>query len=341
MSLLFFDGFESYATADILKDYTSQTGSVAIDATGGRRGGGAFNGPNNASTAANIVKALGVASSTIAIGFAFNPSSAPNTARNIARLLDSGSNQLEIKYNTDATLSISRNGTVLGTSAATVDVDSYQYLELKATIHDTTGSYELRKNGVNILSATNVDTKNTANASVNQVSIGMDGNSLNTITWKYDDFYVLNTSGSSNNDFLGDIRVDAIYPNADGTHTDWTPSTGTDHYTLVDDITPNTSDYVSSGTAGQKDSFNMASPPALASEVIFGVRVKVAALKDDAGSRSIKVGVRSGTTESVSAAQALSTSQLYYSSIHEVDPDTGTAWTPSGIDNLQALIEAV
>lgn len=340
MSLLFFDGFETYATADILKEWSDSTGTVAINASGGRRGGGALYAPDNTSLTSNVTKVLASAVSTIVIGFAFNPSSTPTLARNLARLRDGASNQLEIKFNTNATLSISRNGTVLGTSVATVDVASDQYLELKATIHDTAGSFELRKNGVNILSASGVDTKNTTNASVSQVSFGTDGNPGSS-TWKYDDLYILDTSGSSNNDFLGDIRIDAIYPNADGNYTDWTPSAGTDHYALVDEATPNTTDYVSSSTAGQKDSFAMASPPVLASELIFGVRVKVAALKDDAGERSIKVGVRSGVTDSVSADQALSTSQLYYSNIHETDPDTGVAWTPAGIDGMQALIEAV
>lgn len=340
MSLLFFDGFESYATADILKEWTSQNGSPTVDATGGRRGGGCLS-STTTSAATNVVKTLAASVSTFVAGFAFNPSASGAFGRSIAKFMDSGSNQLEIRLNSDATLSVTRNSIVLGTSTATVNYNSDQYIEFKATIHDTAGTYELRLNGVNILSGSGVDTKNTANASINQIMIGVDGNPGSSITWKYDDFYILDTSGATNNNFLGDVRIDAVYPNADGTHTDWTPSTGTDHYALVDEATPNTTDYVSSSTAGQKDSFNMASPPVLASEVIFGVRVKVAALKDDAGSRSIKVGVRSGTAESVSTAQALSTSQLYYSNIHEVDPDTGVAWTPSGIDNLQALVEAV
>ena len=152
---------------------------------------------------------------------------------------------------------------------------------------------------------------------------------------------MLDTTGSApNNDFLGDVRIDAVYPTADGTYTAWTPSTGTSHYALVDETTPNTTDYNSSNTIGQKDSYVMGNPPSLASQIIYGVRVKVAAQKDDAGSRSMKVGVRSGTTDSLSAAQALGTSQLYYTNIHEVDPGTGASWTPSGVDNMEVVIES-
>ncbi len=338
MSLIFFDGFETYATADILKEWTSQAGSPAINATGGRRGGSTLS-CSASGSAVNVIKTLSTAHATVVIGFSFNPSALPGVARSIARLLDAGALQIEIKLNTDGTLAITRNGAILGTTSSAVNTNADQYLELKVTIHDTAGAFELRLNGVNILSATNVDTKNTSNASINQVSLGVDGNPGAIINWKYDDFYILNTAGAMINDFLGDIRIDALYPNADGHYKEWTPNTGTDHYALVDDATPNTSDYNASGTVGQKDSYAMTSPPALTSQVIFAVKTKVAALKDDTGARSIKVGLRSGAVDSVGIAQTLSTSQLYYSHIHEADPATGSAWLPAAVESLEALVE--
>lgn len=338
MSLVFYDGFETYATADISMDWTLQVGTVAINATAGRRGGGGLLAPNNSNSASNVTKTLSASIASVVVGFAFKYFSASTSNLTILRLLDAGTLQLEIRLNIDGTLSITRNGTVLGTSSVSLNSGSYRYLELKATIHDTLGSYELRLGGVNILSATNVDTKNTANASINQVSFGM-LNASAFVTWTFDDLYILDTSGATNNDFLGDVRIDAIYPTADGNYKQWTPSTGVDHFALVDEATPNTTDYVSDGTPGNKDSFVMSNPPALASQAIYGVKVKVAAAKDDAGARSLKVGVRSGAVDSVSAAKALSTSQVYYSNIHEVDPATGLAWLPAAVDALEALIE--
>lgn len=339
MALLFFDGFETYATADITKDWTSTSGPVAINATGGRRGGGAMYAPN-LSTFGWVSKALPGNYSTLIVGFAFNPNTIPALSSYIVRLMDSGTQQLELAVNPTGNVVVSRNGTILGVSTAVIAA-AEQYLELKATIHDTTGSYEVRLNGVNILSGSNVDTKNTANATVNQVVLGVSGNTGVSSTYKYDDFYVLDTAGPApNNDFLGDVRIDAVYPTADGNYTAWTPSTGSSHYALVDETTPNTADYNSSNTIGQKDSYVMGDPPSLTSQIIYGVRVKVAALKDDAGSRSMKVGIRSGTTDSLSAAQALSTSQIYYSNIHEVDPNTGTAWTPAAVNAMEVVIES-
>ncbi|WP_160809574.1 hypothetical protein [Nitrosomonas sp. HPC101] len=219
-------------------------------------------------------------------------------------------------------------------------MDDYNYIEYKTVIHDTTGSFELRLNGVTILSASNIDTKATANASVSSISFGFSNGLYHSKSvWSYDDIYILDTTGATNNDFLGDVRIDAIYPSADGNYAEWTPSTGSDHYALVDDATPNTTDYVSDSTVGNKDSFVMGNPPAMAGQLIYGVKVKAMANKDDAGARDLKVGVRSGTTDDLSAAQALSTSWRYYSNIYEVDPATGLAWTPGTVDALEALIE--
>lgn len=339
MSLIFYDGFETYATADIAKEWTSQVGSVAINATAGRRGGGGLLAPSASSNAAVITKTLPASVASLVVGFSFRPSLLVAVNVTILRLLDAGTLQLEIRLNADGTLSVTRSGTVLGTSSVSLSSNVHHYLELKTTIHDTLGAYELRLDGVNILSAANVDTKNTANASINQVSVGAGSVLLTIVTWTFDDLYILDTSGAANNDFLGDIRIDAIYPTADGNYKQWTPSAGVDHFALVDEATPNITDYVSDGTAGNKDSFVMSNPPALASQTIYGVKVKVAVAKDDAGARSLKIGVRSAGVDSVSAAKTLSASYIYYSNIHEVDPATGLAWSPAAVDALEALIE--
>lgn len=342
MSLLFFDGFEIYATADISKRWNSVTGSPAINAGGGRRSGGALYAPNNGNSSHNVSKSLGGNYSTVVMGFNFNPNIFESSISTFAQLLDGSTVQVSLRLNTSGTISVCLGAsTIIDTSTTAITANSDNYLEFKVTIHDTTGSFDLRLNGTSILSGSSVDTKSSSNAYVNTVLLGTTGG-LTVKTWKFDDFYILNTSGSApNNDFLGDVRIDAVYPTADGNYTDWTPSAGSDHYALVDETTPNGTDYVSSSTAAQQDSYVMGNPPTLSSEIIYGVQVSVAALKDDAGSRSIKVGVRSNTTDSVSASKALSTYQAYYSHILETDPDTGIAWTPEGVNAVEALIESV
>lgn len=347
MALIFFDGFDTYGTSNLLLDWTQSIGTNAINAAGGRRGGGALYSPNNAhlnsgSTPVHLVsRSLPSNFTTFICGVAFEASGF-HAVKNIITFRDSGTRQLEVGVNTAGQLFVSRAGTVLAASGASIAANVYNYIEIKATINNTTGSYEVRLNGANVLSATNVDTQNTTNAFINEVALGAYERALGDLTnctHKYDDFYFCDTTGSTNNDFLGDIRIDAIYPTADGFYTQWTTSTGADHYALVDETDPNTTDYNSDGTIGNKDSYVMQNPPALLSQTIHGVKAKVAALKDDAGARSIKVGVRSGSTNGLSAAKSLGTSQAYHSHILETDPNTGSAWTPAAVDAVEALIE--
>ena len=70
------------------------------------------------------------------------------------------------------------------------------------------------------------------------------------------------------------------------------------HYTLVDDAAPNTTDYVSSATVGQRDTYGMQDLTA-ATGTIYGVQLNLAALKSDAGARSIKPLVLSGASEAL------------------------------------------
>ena len=49
-----------------------------------------------------------------------------------------------------------------------------------------------------------------------------------------------------------------LYPTSDGNYVQWTPSTGSTHYTLVDETTCNgTTDYVSETTTGERDSYGI------------------------------------------------------------------------------------
>jgi hypothetical protein len=48
-----------------------------------------------------------------------------------------------------------------------------------------------------------------------------------------------------------------LVPTADGTFKQWTPSTGTSHFALVDETACNTTDYNSTNTAGNRDSYSI------------------------------------------------------------------------------------
>jgi hypothetical protein len=57
-----------------------------------------------------------------------------------------------------------------------------------------------------------------------------------------DDIIVHDTTGAVNNSWPDGSKVYYLLPTGDGATKDWTPSTGTDHYALVDEVPPSATD---------------------------------------------------------------------------------------------------
>lgn len=332
MSLIFADSFDHYATADITKKWTANNSAV-INASGGRRGGG---GMQLDAAGDWVSKTFASSYSTIIVGFAFNRNVSGGSNITILSLSEAGTYHISLILNASNQLVVKRglyNGTVLGTGSTTIP-DAFVYIELKVKIHDTTGTVDLKIDGVSELALTSQDTRNGGNNGVidtlrlgDNSGIGLGCESV------FDDLVVLDTSGSANTNFLGDVRIDTLLANADGTYTDFSLSTGSTHYTLVNESTPNTSDYVSSDTLNNKDSYYFSDLSG--SSTIYAVQVSNAVLKDDNGSRFVSNLVRSGTTNQQGASTEVTASQAYAISVHETDPATGAAWTTNAVNAAQ------
>lgn len=328
MTLRFVESFDTYATADLLEKWDATESSItgqAISAGNGRRGTAAF---TSSTTGRGLIKAV-PSHATYTVGLALNLASAVvGSQTTFLEFRELGSIHLQLRINPDLSVTVRRSSTTLATSAAGVIAASgYCYIEFKGTINDTTGSYELRVNGANVLSATGVDTRDGGTGVITSVALMHAANNA-----YFDDLYMCDGAGSTNNSFLGDVRVDAGLPNANGNSSQLLGSDGnsTNNYQLVDETPPNDdTDYVGSATVSQKDTYgfpNMLHSPAN----IYGVQILINAKKDDAGLRSVCSVTRSGGSDTDGATQALSTSYQYFLEILETDPNTAAAWTQSG-----------
>jgi hypothetical protein len=331
MTAIFIDGFDHYATANIGKKWTTAGASATIGSSGRRSSGNLA----TASSSSGVVTKTLAATASWVIGFAFQYTGSVTGSASICALLDAGTLQCELRINADGTLSVTRNGSAVtgGTSVTALSAGAYYYLEWKVTIADSIGanSCKVRIGGVDAITVTTgQDLKNTANASANQVRLGC-ASGTNVATELFDDLYVCDQSGSTNNDFLGDCRVDTLLPTGDGTTSNFTPSTGSAHWSLVDEVDPNTTDYVSSSNSGDIDLYTYPDLTTLVTSTVYGVQVNSAALKDDAGSRSVAVVARSSGSNVAGSTQALSTSQLIYNSIYEAD-SAAAAWTQTSVN---------
>jgi hypothetical protein len=151
-----------------------------------------------------------------------------------------------------------------------------------------------------------------------------------------DDLYICNSSGSTNNDFLGDVRVKRRHPDGNGASSQLVGSDGnsTDNHLLVSEVPPSTSNYVAGSTVGHRDLYTFDNIGI--SGDVLGVQTVVYAQKSDAGTSNIKTVARSsGGTVVTGSSQALSTTwDTYGSAVMETDAD-GAAWTVSTFDSHQ------
>jgi len=112
-----------------------------------------------------------------------------------------------------------------------------------------------------------------------------------------------------------------------------TPSNGANAPMVADIHQTGAATYVGSSTPGQSDLYGLAPPQALPASVV-AVVTRVLARKSDAGTRAIKVQIKSGPTLSQGPSIAIPTNLAYLTRTDLVDPNTGSAWTPSAVNNL-------
>jgi hypothetical protein len=233
--------------------------------------------------------------------------------------------------------------TVVGTGTTVIQTGQWYYLEFKATI-SASGSFEVRLSGETEILLSGINTKNGGTGVWTHARIGKP---ISGPDMFIDDFYLCDTSGPApQNTFLGMPKVETLFPQTDavagGSNAGLTPSTGTDHGALVDEIPPNTTDYNSSATVGVKDTYNYP-PRALTTGAIFGVQTNPYAAKSDTSGRQYCSVIRTGGADydgQILQAQATPTYQ-YFSEVWSQNPNTLTAWTTADIAAIQAGMKIV
>jgi hypothetical protein len=348
MALLFIDSFDHYATADLGLKWSSVTTVItppAILPTAGRRGGGALSVPAFATVRKDLAPVT-----TLITGFAMrlggyaSNSDTPGSSSWMT-LGNADGSALYFSIAQDGAIIVSRrigDGSSaeafqrLGiTTAAVLQANVYTYVEVKATIKTTnTGQVKVLVNGAAVLNLNNIQTNGWNSATENISRVLLPGLSVDGPATSYDDLYLCDTTGTVNADFFGDVRIDVTRPNADGTYQDFTPDSGSAHFSRVNEAVADQLTYVSSATVGAKDTYQFTDLNTVVG-VVRGVQIVDAAVKDDAGLRSISHIAKSGASEQYSGAMPLSTDRKLYTSIHETDPATGNKWTQAGLNSAE------
>lgn len=339
MALLFIDGFDD----GLSSSKWSFVSGMAFSA-GGRTLNRAFFSDNSDSVLRRTV-AIADYHATFVTGFALKIGSSYTACNMMGFYSDAVVTQhLAFGINNNNAITVYRGpcSTLLGTTANNVLTPNvYAYVEILATLSDTVGVVTIRVDGVTVLNLTGIDTKNGGtNTLFETVSFNATSGPPST-DFSIDDFYLLNGAGSVNNTFRGDCSVLTRYPDGNGNYSQGTNSGGTsvNNYTYVDEPTPNTTDYVSFPTTGNKDTYTVQDVPA---GTIYGVQQAMYAAKSDAGSRSMRNIQRIAGVDYTGVDQALGVTPTYAAKLDmiQVSPATGILWTAAEVNGAEFGTEA-
>ncbi len=219
--------------------------------------------------------------------------------------------------------------TVFGPSDTSIPFFVWNYIELEAT------SGDIYLNGEVVLS---IGAFTTFIGDIRFEAPTLGGGS------QFDDIYFGDT-------VLGDPHVDALAPTSDGTYTDWTPDTGSIHYSRVNEaqLDDNHSYVHDAGTAGHKDSYGFQDLP-YAAGTVFSAQLNLAAdQKEDPATikHKIKALIRQAGTDHLSSTLLnghgdawLTQDYYFYRWLLDQDP-TGSDWTVATVNADEYGIDVV
>jgi len=333
MALLFCDGFDHYETADVLRKWTAHAGStpvfggdtvISIRPIYARAPGGQGYRFGGATNSRYLKKTLAANYATLIYGFNWYPESI--AAQRFAAFVDGGTSQVELAMDASGHLLFTRAGATLATSTNVFSAATWYHIECKATIHNSAGAYEVRVNGSAtgwIPAASGADTTSTANAYANEVWLG--GISTN-IPVRFDDAYVLDTSGAVAADFIGPQKIYTAYPSGAGNSAQWAGNYASNFANVNETLGDGDATFNQDATAGHIDLFAVDDVPA---GTIAAVQHVLLARQDAGAQRTIRPKTRISSTNYSGTTVNTAGSYLYVLEPASVSPATSVAWTDS------------
>lgn len=249
----------------------------------------------------------------------------------------SNSTQVSFAIRTDGRLSAYRGyaegGTLLGTSAAPAAIaNAWQHWEFKVFSHASTGTIEVRVDGVVVLSLTG---QNTGSGLLTQWAINSNvtaGSASHPFYVK--DIIIWDTTGSFNNNFMGSCSVKELIPDGD-ISANWAVTGSATHYGAVNEAPPDDdTKYIYAVTpAPAADVMGLTGLPVDVTSV-RGLMVINRSKNTDGGDGKLQMGLVSGASTQLYTDRQITTAYTYWTDISETDPATAAPWLPGAVNNV-------
>lgn len=179
------------------------------------------NGGQSQANAGNIIAANFANKVTCFFAISMNFQLAPGGGAMVF-FSDSGTTQVDFRFNSNGSVTITRNGTSLATSSTgVVTTNIWHRFEFKATINSSTGFAECVQDGVSIVSFTG-NTQATSSAQIN--SFLYRGTNVNGNTCWFDDMALYDDTGVAPNTYYGDRKILTTWPITNGSVNQFTPT---------------------------------------------------------------------------------------------------------------------
>ena len=344
------EGFESHTnSSQLLRKYATLTGSIGVSAGRIRGNSGIIN------SLVAVTPSLGLAN-TWTLGWAIFVGvheAQLSTDANGLYLERGTSEQIHVEFESQSSsnklkVKVKRGTTLLGETGFDFDLNSWHYFELQATLDPTVGAWELKRGGTVLTGATGV---NTAASGLAGADIFAFRFADNLTSVRFDDVYLLDSTGGIHDDYLGPQVIDPIVVTANGDTNQWTndtPGPSSGNFDQVNDpgnAAPDDSGAggtVSSGTVGQKELYQMSDLVDVSGSVNF-VMIGIQAAMATAGSRQLKLkfkdsvaGEADGDTFTVDQ-----TNMDEFEGVLDINPATAAPWTAAEINAGQFGMEVV
>lgn len=333
MAIVWFEHFDLYGgtTANLMaRGYDTFSVNGTMSTTSPRNGSHCFLIAGN-STNQHLRRALPAPANVAGVGAAIQRiSNGVSNSASVGVRLENGSVSYAAVVNAENGISLYSGATLLASSAPSiVPADTYVWLELKVDADADT--IAARLNNTPIVNAT---------ATIAPMTHFMVGKYSGAPTARIDDIVVWDGTGSVNNDWIGDTFVLVAAPNADGAVNQWSASTGTDRWAMIDEASPSEADFISAASIGLANEFSHVALNLPAGSVA-AIGVQARANKNDAGASSINLGIASGSQSSMSSEIALATGVVAHAHIANLNPDGNVPWTQSAAQAARLRVQRV
>lgn len=327
MSLLFLDGFDHYNPQQ-LNGFLPGAGwgkatylsPLAQQVAGRRPTSKALRLANDgALNTMYYAKALSSPQTSLIIGMAFRLNQALEDLPLLTLITTTGQ-QFKLSLDSFGILSLQNAaGTVLSSSTRAFAFNSWHFIELAAT---ASNSFVARVNGQQVFSTT---------ASFGTfAALRLGKNAASNSVLDIDDLYVCNALGAVNNTFLGNVRIDTLYPNSD-VATGWT-SPVANHYSVINKPVPDLNTTLSAEAINLQDTYNFDDLPAIIAPAILGLQLNSLVASSDGSSATVKQLVQVGATTQLLNVHYLSSDFSYISNVLELNPVTNAAFTEANFN---------